>query len=348
MRNVKAGLTMREPQFWWHPNGVASYLLQPFGFIYGWIASRRLAKCGSRVECPVICIGNFTVGGAGKTPAALAVARILIAAGEHPFFLSRGYGGRICGPLVVDPALHRAIDVGDEPLLLARIAPTVVSRNRVFGAQMAKEAGASVVIMDDGFQNPSLHKDIAVLVIDARRDVGNGRVVPAGPLRAPIVAQLAHVDILLVVGSIASALEPRAHARNIPIVRATLRPDEEVVGALGTRHVLAFAGIGDPSKFFETLRGAGIQVDKVRAFADHHRYRLEQARELCRIADRDGLILVTTEKDRARLDGASNMEELFSRAVALPITLAFDDEHEFGRLLMDQIDRARVSKAGSV
>ncbi len=135
---------------------------------------------------PVICLGNLTIGGAGKTPAALAVAHLLLAAHERPFFLSRGYGGRLAGPVRVDPSFHHAADVGDEPLMLARLAPTIVARDRVAGAHVARSAGASVIVMDDGFQNPSLIKDLAILLVDGRRGIGNGRIIPAGPLRAPL------------------------------------------------------------------------------------------------------------------------------------------------------------------
>src|SRR5215472_8768908 len=180
---------MREPSFWWGEASLASAMLAPLAAIYGAVAQARLARRGRRAAAPVVCIGNFTVGGAGKTPTALAVPRMLAAAGERPVFLSRGYGGTLAGPVLVEPTRHRAQDVGDEPLLLARTAPTIVARDRVKGASIA--AGASVIVMDDGFHNPSLAKDFAVLVVDARRGIGNGRVIPAGPLRAPLDAQLA-------------------------------------------------------------------------------------------------------------------------------------------------------------
>ena len=174
---------MREPSFWWGEASLASALLAPLAAIYGAVAQARLGARGRRAGAPVVCIGNLTVGGAGKTPTALAVARMLAAAGERPVFLSRGYGGTLAGPVRVDPARHGAHDVGDEPLLLARTAPTIVARDRVKGAAIA--AGASVIVMDDGFHNPSLAKDFSVLVVDARRGIGYGRVIPAGPLRAP-------------------------------------------------------------------------------------------------------------------------------------------------------------------
>ncbi len=263
---------MREPAFWWREPSLASALLAPLAAAYGAVAQARLERRGRRAGVPVVCIGNLTVGGAGKTPTALAVARMLAAAGERPVFLSRGYGGALVGPVVVDPSRHRAREVGDEPLLLARAAPTIVARNRVMGAGFA--AGASVIVMDDGFHNPSLAKDFSVLVVDARRGIGNGQVIPAGPLRAPVDAQLTRAQALVVVGasSRALAIAETARTRNIPILQAYLRADTGFIAELAGRRVLAFAGIGDPEKFFATLAEAGIAPAGTRSFPDHHRY----------------------------------------------------------------------------
>src|SRR5262245_12159242 len=278
---------MREPPFWWRDAGIGAHLLSPAAAIYGAVAARRLAGSGRRAGVPVVCIGNPTVGGAGKTPTALAVARKLAAAGENPVLLSRGYGGRLSGPLLVDPARHHAADVGDEPLLLARAAPTIVARDRVHGAEAALAAGAGVIVMDDGFQNPSLAKDFCVLVIDGRRGVGNARVIPAGPLRAPLAAQLDRAHAVVLVGA-AGATAPvlaQARARDLPVFQARLEPDAAGVAALGRARVLAFAGIGDPEKLFATLADAGVAVAARRSFADHHRYTLAEARSLCDEAD---------------------------------------------------------------
>src|SRR6266545_412161 len=272
---------MREPAFWWREAATAARLLAPVAVLYGAVAGARLRLRGRRAGVPVVCIGNLTVGGAGKTPAALAVARILAAAGERPGFLSRGYGGELAGPLAVDPARHGAAEVGDEPLLLARAAPTVVARARVAGAKAAHAAGASVIVMDDGFQNPSLAKDFSVLVIDGRRGLGNGKVFPAGPLRAPLGAQLARADAVVLVGAMgeaASIAGAAAEARKLPLFQARFEPDRETIATLAGRRVLAFAGIGDPEKVFATLREAGVTVAATRSFADHHRYTLADAR----------------------------------------------------------------------
>jgi tetraacyldisaccharide 4'-kinase len=330
---------MREPAFWWREPSLASALLAPLAAAYGAVAQVRLERHGRRADVPVVCIGNLTVGGAGKTPTALAVARML--ADERPVFLSRGYGGALAGPVLVDPLRHRAREVGDEPLLLARAAPTIVARNRVRGAGFA--AGASVIVMDDGFHNPSLAKDFSVLVVDARRGIGNGQVIPAGPLRAPVDAQLTRAQALVVVGtsSRGSAIAERASTRNIPVFQARLRPDAGFIDRLAGRRVLAFAGIGDPEKFFATLADAGIAPAATRSFPDHHRYTPAEAEALCNEAERGGLVLVTTEKDLARLSGEDQLKQLAGRAKALPVTLAFKDEAPFKSLLLEKVAAAR-------
>ena len=221
---------MREPAFWWQgKNG--GRLLAPIAGIYGAFAAMRLRSPGQKVGIPIICVGNLTVGGAGKTPAALTVGRLLLAENKRPFFLTRGYGGRLVGPVRVDRAIHGAADVGDEPLLLAELAPTIVARDRLAGARAAQRDGADAIVMDDGFQNPSLAKDLAILVVDGRRAIGNGRVFPAGPLRAPLEAQLARAHAVLVVGTpaegAASDIGDCAAARrcNLPWLART-RPRE--------------------------------------------------------------------------------------------------------------------------
>jgi tetraacyldisaccharide 4'-kinase len=335
---------MREPAFWWKAPGTAARMLTPLSSVYGAVAGARLRRRGRRAGVPVVCIGNLTVGGAGKTPTALAVARMLIERNERPAFLTRGYGGALAGPLRVDPQRHRASEVGDEPLLLARVAPTIVARSRVEGASAAVISGASVIVMDDGFQNPSLTKDAAVLVVDSRRGLGNGRVIPAGPLRAPPGAQLARAHALVVVGRSSGAADivADARARNIPVFAAQLQPDQGFLAALGGGRVLAFAGIGDPEKFFATLADAGVEVAARRSFPDHHRYTRAEAQSLCAHADREGLVLVTTEKDLARLAGDVDAAELAAQAHALPVSLVFEDAAKFQALLLARIAAARA------
>jgi tetraacyldisaccharide 4'-kinase len=310
---------MRSPRFWWEKPGIVSALLSPLAAIYGGIATRRLEQAGARLGIPVICVGNPTLGGAGKTPTAIAIARLLTKAGQKPMFLSRGYGGRLAGPVRVEPS-HRAADVGDEPLLLARVAPTVVAQDRVAGAKLAKQQGASVIVMDDGFQNPSLAKDFSILVIDSARGLGNGKVFPAGPLRAPLAPQLARASAILLIGTEAAVLVWQG-AQAMPIFRGMLVPDTACVASLTGRKALAFAGIGDPEKFFATLDLAGIETDVRRGFADHHRYSARDAATLVSEADRLGLELITTEKDLARLRGDAAVASLAARARALPVSL---------------------------
>jgi len=323
---------MRAPAFWWDRPGAAAALLSPLAAIYGAVAARRLAQPGTRADVPVICVGNPTVGGAGKTPAAIAIARLLVAAGEKPMFLTRGYGGRLAGPVMADPA-HTAMQVGDEPLLLARIAPTVVARERVSGARFAANRGASVIVMDDGFQNPSLIKDLSFLVVDAR-GTGNGRVIPAGPLRAPLEPQLDRASALLIVGEAASAIEAAARARGLPVFHGKIEPAPDAVAALRARKVLAFAGIGNPEKFFATLTAAGIDAPARRSFPDHHRYSVKEARALVREADQGNLELLTTEKDAARLKGDASVTMLSARARVLPVEMKIAEADEFARLVL--------------
>jgi tetraacyldisaccharide 4'-kinase len=317
---------MREPAFWWREPGLASRLLAPLAALYGTVAARRMRQPGQRARAMVVCIGNLTVGGAGKTPTAIAAARLLRDAGANPAFLTRGYGGQLAGPVVVAPA-HTAAEVGDEPLLLARVAPTIVAHDRVAGAAAAIAAGADTIVMDDGFQNAGLAKDLSVLVVDGRRGIGNGKVIPAGPLRAPLEAQLAKAQALLVVGEAgwsARGVIAAAQAAGPPLLTGRLVPDPAAVAALAGARVLAFAGIADPDKFFATLRDAGIAVVAARRFADHHRFSATEANDLVVEAERSGLTLVTTEKDLARMTGDPALAALAARSRTLPVTLALD------------------------
>jgi tetraacyldisaccharide 4'-kinase len=329
---------MREPAFWWRPAGLAAGLLAPVAVCYGAVAARRMARQGARAQAPVLCVGNFTLGGAGKTPTALWLAKTLQDAGEKPFCLSRGYGGSLAGPKRVDAHADSAGEVGDEALLLARVAPTIVARDRVAGAEAAIAAGASVIVMDDGLQNASLAKDFTIAVIDGRRDVGNGKVFPAGPLRAPLAAQLARTDALLVIGS-GEAARDIAMKSSLPVFHAKLVADAAAVAALQSRKVLAFAGIGDPDKFFATAAEAGIAIAERQAFPDHHRFSAEDAAGLIMRAEHDGLALLTTEKDRSRMAGEASLTALAEKTHVLPVTLAVDEANELRKLISGVIAR---------
>lgn len=332
---------MRDPAFWWRGAGLRASLLAPFGFLYGTIATRRLTMKGAQAGLPVLCVGNFTLGGAGKTPTTIMLSRMLADAGERPYCLSRGYGGAAAGPKLVDAHADVATQVGDEALLLARAAPAVVARDRVAGAAFARAQGATMIVLDDGLQNPSLAKDFTLAVIDARRGVGNGCVFPAGPLRAPLAAQLAQTDALLVVGegNAADGVAARLRAQSRPIFHARLAPEQGAVSALKGRNVLAFAGIGDPEKFFATAREAGIAVSQCRAFPDHHRFSAEDAGELIMDAEHSGLALLTTEKDRARMAGEPLLEALATRVHTLPVTMVVEEADELRRLIVSKLKR---------
>lgn len=320
---------IRAPGFWWGEDPTpAARLLAPLGTVYGALAARRMARDGTEPPCPVVCIGNFTLGGAGKTPTALAVAGLLGDLGRRPAFLSRGYGGRLAGPVRVDPAHHGAAEVGDEPLLLARAAPAIVARDRVAGARACRAAGADIIVMDDGLQNPSLAKTLAIAVVDGAVGLGNGRVCPAGPLRAPAAAQWRRVHAALVIGEGAPGARVLAEAseRGLPALRGRLVPDPAAAASFRGRPVLAFAGIGRPEKFFATLREAGASLRETRAFPDHHAFTAAEAEALAAEAAAKDLLLVTTEKDRVRLPPALPV-------ATLPVGLVLEEPEALSALL---------------
>jgi tetraacyldisaccharide 4'-kinase len=319
---------MRAPAFWWRPPGLASALLAPLGAIYGAVAGARLKRRGASAGVPAICVGDPTLGGAGKTPTAIALAKLLLAAGERPCFITRGYGGSERGPCLADPAVHGADAVGDEALLLARTAPTVVAADRIAGARFAAQMKPTVLVLDDGFQNPALEKDFSLLVIDGTSGVGNGRVFPAGPLRAPLAAQLekAHALVCSGKGAAGDAIAALAAKKGTPAFAAKIVPDRLAAQKLAGQRVLAFAGIGRPEKFFRTLAEIGAEVAEARTFPDHHPYSPREAEELLAAAKTRGLVLVTTEKDQVRIARVPELAALHATSATLPIMLEFDDE----------------------
>jgi tetraacyldisaccharide 4'-kinase len=327
-----------------------SLLLSPLAAVYGAVAGRRLQRKGLDAGIPVFCVGNYHVGGAGKTPTVLALVKLLRDLGETPVVLSRGYGGRLRGPVMVDPGHHLAVDVGDEPLMLARTVPVAVAHERIDGLALAKSQGASVIVMDDGFQNPAIAKDASLIVIDAHRGLGNGRVFPAGPLRAPLPPQIARTDALIVVGegSAAEAVAAAVAARDKPVLTAQLKADDAALSTLRGQRVMAFAGIGDPERFFRTLRANGVEVVGQRAFADHHPFTQREIEELVAEAKRNALTLVTTEKDLARLGiGPGIGIELPAWAqgiVPFPVKLEFDSALKLRRFISDRLFQARNRK----
>ena len=318
----------------------------PLGAIYGVIAGHRLQREGFDAGIPVLCVGNYHVGGAGKTPTVLALVKLLRELGETPVVLSRGYGGQLRGPVMVDPARHAAADVGDEPLMLARTIPVVVARNRVDGVALARSQGASVIVMDDGFQNPAIAKDASLIVIDGNRGLGNACIFPAGPLRAPLHAQLSRTDALVVVGdgSAAEAVAAAIAAQGKPVLPARVRADDASVAALRGKRVLAFAGIGDPARFFRTLRANGIEVVLERAFADHHPFSESQIETLRNEARRNALTLVTTEKDLARLRERGGLPDWARAIVPFAVTLEFKDAALLRKFVSGRLFKARENK----
>ena len=320
--------------------------MTPLGAVYGVIAGLRMQSHGFDAGIPVLCVGNYHTGGAGKTPTVLALTKLLRELGDTPVVLSRGYGGKWQGPVKVDPTRHIAANVGDEPLRLALTVPVVIARNRVDGVALARSQGATVILMDDGFQNPAIAKDASLIVIDSDRGLGNAAVFPAGPLRAPLKLQLACTDALAVIGhgTAAAGIAAELAARGKPVLSAHLRPDAASLDAVSGKRVLAFAGIGDPGRFFRTLRGAGIDVVRERAFADHHPFAPDEIEALVAEASGDGLTLVTTEKDLARLRGRGGLPDRAQQIVPFAVTLEFDDAVQLRKFVTDQLFKAREAK----
>ncbi len=327
-------LRREAPAWWYGAPGPWPTLLAPLSALYAAAFNARWALAvPKRAKVPVLCVGNLTVGGAGKTPVAIAAAQALIARGERPVFLSRGYGGKARGPVRVDLDLHDARQVGDEPLLLARVAPVVVAADRVAGAAQAETLGASVIVMDDGFQNPHLAKDLSLVVVDGAAGIGNGHVLPAGPLRGPLAFQLACADAMVIVGpgTGADGVAPAMGAR--PVLRGTLGPSGDAGWLKGAR-VVAFAGIGRPSKFFATLEALGAEVVEAIAFPDHHRFEAADAKRLLTAASQADAVLVTTEKDQVRLDArAPALADLARTVKVLGVRFQPDDAGAFADLV---------------
>jgi len=317
---------MRAPEFW-TSDGLAARawaaLLSPLGALYGISIRARQARARPfRPQARVLCVGNLTAGGSGKTPVAMALTRMLAARGHKIVFLSRGYRGRLSGPLQVDRATHSAADVGDEALLLAAVAPTVVARDRARGAALADSLGADVIVMDDGFQNFQLAKDLSFVVVDAETGFGNRRLIPAGPLREPVEQGLQRADAIVLMGDGTPVLPPFRG----PIFRAGLRPSSP--DRFEGRSVFAMAGIGRPEKFFCTLERMGARVVGTKAFPDHHRYTVLELEALKRIAANADALLVTTAKDFVRIE-ANRRDGILS----VPVHAVFADDPNPGMML---------------
>ncbi|MER2519511.1 MAG: tetraacyldisaccharide 4'-kinase [Bdellovibrionales bacterium] len=316
---------MKAPSFWYRPAGALASLLMPLGCAYAAATAYRLSSSHPyRPKTPVICVGNITAGGAGKTPTALALAQLLQKLGHRPAFVSRGYGGRLTGPTKVDPARHAAADVGDEPLVLARQAPVWISRNRAAAAKEA-EKQSTILILDDGLQNPSVAKDLSILVIDGETGIGNGLCIPAGPLREPFAAALQRVQALIIIGP--EDKQNLAAQASCPVFRADFIPTN-LDDLPRDKPFLAFAGIGRPEKFYATCHKAGLTLAATRDFSDHHAFWPSDLNALTEESQRLEAMLLTTEKDYARLP-----LEFAKRVYVLRVNLVIDNQQALSDLL---------------
>ena len=330
---------MRTPDFW-QRDGLVARALGPASWVYGAVAASRRGAAGTVTPpIPVVCVGNLVAGGAGKTPVALALGERLAARGHAVHFLSRGYGGREKGPLRVDPERHGAADVGDEPLLLARVAPTWVSADRPAGAAAAADAGAAVAIMDDGHQNASIEKVYSIVVIDGAYGFGNGRLLPAGPLREPAAAGLARADAVIAMGPDEAGVEGNL-PDGITVLGAGIVPRPDSADIAG-RRVVAFAGIARPEKFFRTLSALGCGIEAAKGFPDHRRFREAEISSLVDTANAAGAIPVTTAKDAVRLPSGFR-----DKVRVLHVVLEWEDE-DAAEALIDEIERRTRVASGS-
>jgi len=337
---------MKAPAFWYQPPGWAAGALQPLAWVYDRAGRWRRSRAKPwQAGIPVLCVGNLVAGGQGKTPVALALAdalrRLALQRGQAApalHFLTRGYGGRLArrgnGPVAVEPGVDDAAAVGDEALLLAASAPTWVSPDRAAGARAAVAAGARLIIMDDGLQNPGLHQDAALVVVDGASGWGNGRVIPAGPLREPVAAGLARASAVVLVGQDRTGIGA-ALAGRLPVLSARLEPDPLVAARLRGRRLLAFAGIGRPAKFFDTCRALGAEVVEARAFADHHPYRPNQIMAIVERAAALKALPVTTAKDALRLPPPAR-----AMIEVLPVSLRWAEPERLASLLTSWLSLA--------
>lgn len=345
---------MRAPEFWWHKKPhLFARLLQPIGSLYGAITAMRMARTGQSATRPIICVGNFIAGGAGKTPTAIALAERLHALNHTPAFLTRGYGGQMRGPVLLPynekpegGLTHQ--DVGDEPLLLSRYAPVMVARNRLAGlkALLNNEATThtDVVIMDDGLQNPSIYKTLSFAVVDGQSGIGNGLCIPAGPMRAPLVKQWPYVDAVIVIGSGDAGVEiaNAARAQGKRVFTAHIEPDPNVVRHLRGRRILAFAGIGRPEKFFKMLEKMGAEIVYSKSFPDHAPFSSGEIAALEYEALQKDLLPVTTEKDAIRLLTVSVAPQLRASMAVVPIRLVFDEETQLRDYLLESLEKPLI------
>jgi tetraacyldisaccharide 4'-kinase len=327
---------MRAPDFWsGGGGGIAPLLLSPIAAIYAAATARRVAKPGWQAPVPVICCGNASAGGAGKTTVALDIGQRLSNRGVAAHFLTRGYGGTLKGPALVDPDKHDSKAVGDEALLLASIRPTWVAGDRQAGGRAAIAAGAQALVMDDGLQNPGLVKDLSLLVVDGSYGFGNGRIIPAGPLREPVAAAAARCRAAVLIGKDESNVQAQLPP-NLPVLRARLVPGPEAE-VLAGQPVFAFCGIANPRKFFNSLQEVGAVIAGRMPYADHYPFDAGDLRELLAEADRLRAIPITTAKDFVRIPPAFR-----SRVKVLTVRLQWEEPLAIEALLDPLAQRVPV------
>jgi len=332
---------MKTPKFWWKPGSFLGAALFPISMVYAFRAARPFGR-GITAEIPVLCVGNFVVGGAGKTPLAIALAKRLKKLGKQPVFLTRGYGGAINGPHLVDARLDHAAQVGDEALLLSEHADTIVAADRVSGVYfITQNMVADIIVMDDGFQSAAVKPAHAAIAVDSARGLGNGRVLPAGPLRARLRTQIKYADSLFVMhGAMGEAATvERLVAAFERAGKTVYYTHLEPVGDLvWPEKSIAFSGIAHPAKFFQSLRQSGAEVVKEFSFPDHHFFTERDARKLLKRAERLNADLVTTPKDAVRLKGQGGaLARLYESVKVFDVEVVFDDEATIDKLLVEVI-----------
>jgi tetraacyldisaccharide 4'-kinase len=320
---------MNRPDFWDHAPPLWARILSPL-YTLGGRLNRAITRA-RHTGVPVISIGNVVAGGAGKTPTALYIGALLRESGQHPHFLSRGYGARVRAPICVSPERHTATDVGDEPLLLSRIAPCWVSPKRVEAAQHAVKAGADCLVCDDAHQHHALHKDVRIVVMDGDAPFGNGHVHPAGPLREPLADAMDRTDAVIFLGADRHHVIPQLPL-TMPVFHGDIVADASV---LADTDYIAFAGIGRPSKFFDSLQRAGARIIRKHAFPDHHTFTASELKALAQEAAAHHATLITTEKDWVRLPHGMQ-----AQSSTLPVRLELHHPDNFHHFLMERIRNA--------